>query len=510
MTNPFYISTAISYTNGPPHIGHAYEVIAADAIARFKRLDGYDVFFLTGTDEHGLKVQKKAKEMSVDPKKYVDDISKEFIKLSISLDCSNNDFIRTTDERHIKNVHSIWKILFDKGDIYLDQYSGWYSITDEAFYNEEELIKTESNSFLSPNGNPVEWVDEESYFFKLSKYENNLLELYEKNEEFIFPNSRMNEIKNFVKSGLKDISISRKNISWGIPVKENTDHSIYVWLDALTNYISALDWCDNNELFKRFWPADVHLIGKDITRFHAVYWPAFLLSAGIKLPKMIFSHGFLLNKGEKISKSKGNTVDPFELIDLYGVDQLRFYLLSTTPFGNDGNYSHELITNHSNALLSNDLGNLSQRCLKMVYSKCNGKIPNKSNLISIDKSLLDNAYKLHDHSLEFMSKYQIHSYLNSIFDVITATNKYFSDQKPWELDKENPERMSTVLWVTCEVLRVVSILLQPVLIKGSKKLLDFLNVDLKKRSFNHLTSEFSLTSGVDINEPNVIFPKIDL
>ena len=510
MTNPFYISTAISYTNGPPHIGHAYEVIAADAIARFKRLDGYDVFFLTGTDEHGLKVQKKAKEMGIDPKKYVDDISKEFIKLSISLDCSNNDFIRTTDERHIKNVHSIWKILFDKGDIYLDQYSGWYSITDEAFYNEEELIKTESNSFLSPNGNPVEWVDEESYFFKLSKYENNLLELYEKNEEFIFPNSRMNEIKNFVKSGLKDISISRKNISWGIPVKENTDHSIYVWLDALTNYISALDWCDNNELFKRFWPADVHLIGKDITRFHAVYWPAFLLSAGIKLPKMIFSHGFLLNKGEKISKSKGNTVDPFELIDLYGVDQLRFYLLSTTPFGNDGNYSHELITNHSNALLSNDLGNLSQRCLKMVYSKCNGKIPNKSNLISIDKSLLDNAYKLHDHSLEFMSKYQIHSYLNSIFDVIAATNKYFSDQKPWELDKENPERMSTVLWVTCEVLRVVSILLQPVLIKGSKKLLDFLNVDLKKRSFNHLTSEFSLTSGVDINEPNVIFPKIDL
>jgi methionyl-tRNA synthetase len=510
MADPFYISTAISYTNGPPHIGHAYEVIAADAIARFKRLDGYDVFFLTGTDEHGLKVQKKAEELDIDPKEYVDEISKEFIKLSISLDCSNNDFIRTTDERHIKNVHSIWKILFDKGDIYLDQYSGWYSITDEAFYNEEELIKTESNSFLSPNGNPVEWVDEESYFFKLSKYENNLLELYEKNEEFIFPNSRMNEIKNFVKSGLKDISISRKNISWGIPVKENTDHSIYVWLDALTNYISALDWCDNNELFKRFWPADVHLIGKDITRFHAVYWPAFLLSAGIKLPKMIFSHGFLLNKGEKISKSKGNTVDPFELIDLYGVDQLRFYLLSTTPFGNDGNYSHELITNHSNALLSNDLGNLSQRCLKMVYSKCNGKIPNKSNLISIDKSLLDNAYKLHDHSLEFMSKYQIHSYLNSIFDVITATNKYFSDQKPWELDKENPERMSTVLWVTCEVLRVVSILLQPVLIEGSKKLLDFLNVDLKKRSFNHLTSEFSLTSGVDINEPNVIFPKIDL
>ena len=509
MVKPFYISTAISYTNGPPHIGHAYEVIAADVIARFKRLDGYDVFFLTGTDEHGLKVQQKAKELSVDPKDYVDEISNQFIKLSKSLNCSINDFIRTTDEKHIKNVKSIWKIISDKGDIYLDQYSGWYSITDEAFYSEEELIKNDNDIFLSPNGNKVEWVDEESYFFKLSKYESKLLELYEKNEEFILPNSRMNEIKNFVKSGLKDISISRKNISWGIPVEENKDHSIYVWLDALTNYISALDWCENDELYRRFWPADIHLIGKDITRFHAVYWPAFLLSAGIKIPKMIFSHGFLLNKGEKISKSIGNTVDPFELIDLYGVDQLRFYLLSTTPFGNDGNYSHELITNHSNALLSNDLGNLSQRCLKMVYSKCNGKIPNKSDLISEDKILLDNAYQLYDYSLNFMKKYQIHAYLNSVFEVITATNKYFSDQKPWELEKENPERMRTILWVTCEVLRVVSILLQPVLIDGSKKLLDFLNVNLKERSFSHLTSQFSLTSGVDINEPNVIFPKID-
>ena len=510
MANPFYISTAISYTNGPPHIGHAYEVIAADAIARFKRLDGYDVFFLTGTDEHGLKVQKKAQELGIDPKKYVDEISKEFIQLSLSLNCSNDDFIRTTDERHVKNVQSIWKILFDKGDIYLDQYSGWYSITDEAFYNEEELIKTDSNSFLSPNGNPVEWVDEESYFFKLSKYQNDLLELYERNEKFILPSSRMNEIKNFVKSGLKDISISRKNISWGIPVKGNKDHSIYVWLDALTNYISALDWCDNNESFKRFWPADIHLIGKDITRFHAVYWPAFLFSAGIEIPKMIFSHGFLLNKGEKISKSLGNTVDPFELINFFGVDQLRFYLLSATPFGNDGNYNHELITNHSNALLSNDLGNLSQRCLKMVYSKCNGKIPDKGNLVSVDQLLLNNAYSLYENSLEFMNNYQIQAYLNSVFDVISETNKYFSDEKPWELEKENPVRMQTILWVTCEVLRIVSILLQPVITKSSNKLLDFLNVDLKERFFKCLNSDFSLKSGIEINEPNVVFPKIDL
>ena len=295
-----------------------------------------------------------------------------------------------------------------------------------------------------------------------------------------------------------------------IPVKGNKDHSIYVWLDALTNYISALDWCDNNESFKRFWPADIHLIGKDITRFHAVYWPAFLFSAGIEIPKMIFSHGFLLNKGEKISKSLGNTVDPFELINFFGVDQLRFYLLSATPFGNDGNYNHELITNHSNALLSNDLGNLSQRCLKMVYSKCNGKIPDKGNLVSVDQLLLNNAYNLYENSLEFMNNYQIQAYLNSVFDVISETNKYFSDEKPWELEKENPERMQTILWVTCEVLRIVSILLQPVITESSNKLLDFLNVDLDERFFKYLNSDFSLKSGIEIHEPNVIFPKIDL
>lgn len=510
MTNPFYISTAISYTNGSPHIGHAYEVIAADVIARFKRLDGYDVFFLTGTDEHGLKVQQKAKELGIKPKDYVDKVSKEFIELAKSLNCSNNDFIRTTDDRHLKNVHSMWKNLYDKGDIYLDQYSGWYSIRDEAFYNEEELIKSKNDSYLSPNGNPVEWIDEESYFFKLSKYERQLLDLYERNKSFILPNSRMNEIKNFVQSGLKDISISRKNISWGIPVEDNTEHSIYVWLDALTNYISALDWCDGSKSFDRFWPADIHLIGKDITRFHAVYWPAFLFSAGLDVPKMIFSHGFLLNKGEKISKSVGNTVDPIDLLEHYGVDQLRFYLLSATPFGNDGNYSHELITNHSNAFLSNDLGNLSQRCLKMVFSKCDGKIPNKGDLNKADLFLLNNAYDLYQNSLKCMDDYQIHTYLNSIFDIISLANKYFSDQKPWELDKDSPDRMHTVLWVTCEILRITSILLQPVIVDGSNKLLDFLNIDSKERSFINLNPSFAVKSGLEIKEPQVIFPKIDL
>ena len=363
---------------------------------------------------------------------------------------------------------------------------------------------------MSPNGNSVEWIDEESYFFKLSKYEKQLLDLYERNKSFILPNSRMNEIKNFVQSGLKDISISRKNISWGIPVEENNEHSIYVWLDALTNYISALDWCEGSKSFDKFWPADIHLIGKDITRFHAVYWPAFLFSAGLDVPKMIFSHGFLLNKGEKISKSVGNTVDPIDLLNLYGVDQLRFYLLSATPFGNDGNYSHELIVNHSNALLSNDLGNLSQRCLKMVFSKCDGKIPNKGDLTKIDLSLLNNAYDLYHLSVECMDEYQIHNYLNSIFDIISLANKYFSDQKPWELDKDDPDRMHTVLWVTCEILRISSILLQPVIVDGSNKLLDFLNISSKERSFINLSPSFAVKSGLKINEPQVIFPKIDL
>ena len=508
MNKSFYISTAISYTNGSPHIGHAYEVIAADAIARFKRLDGFDVFFLTGTDEHGLKVQQKANELNLEPKKYVDNVSKEFVDLTKILNCSNDDFIRTTESRHLVNVHQMWDILFKNGDIYLDEYSGWYSIRDEAFYNEDELTKDEQDNFLSPAGSPVEWISEESYFFRLSKYEKQLLEIYKENKDFIKPKSRMNEITNFVSSGLKDISISRKSIKWGIPVKDNNEHSIYVWLDALINYISALGWHEGSEKFKNFWPADIHLIGKDITRFHSVYWPAFLISAGLEIPKTIFSHGFLLNKGEKISKSLGNTINPVELTKHYGVDQLRFYLLSSTPFGNDGNYSHELITNHVNANLSNDLGNLSQRCLKMIMDKCDSKIPNIGNLTDEDLEIIKNSSKLYESCLVSMNNYLIHEYINSVFNLISSTNKYFSNEEPWELSKKNPERMNTVLWVTCEVLRNVAILLQPVIVDGSNKLLDLLNVDTDKRSFIHLGEDFSLAPGSKINETEIIFPKI--
>ncbi len=505
MSEYFYISTAISYTNGSPHIGHAYEVIAADAIARFKRLDGYNVFFLTGTDEHGLKVQQKAKSLDLDPQVYVDNVSKEFRRLTKYLNCSNNDFIRTTEKRHFRNVHSLWKKLLENGDIYLDHYSGWYSIVDEAFYNDEEITKSENNVMTSPNGNIVEWINEQSYFFRLSKYQNKLIDFYEKNEDFILPKSRMNEIKNFVESGLKDISISRKNINWGIPVEGNTEHSIYVWLDALTNYISALDWDKNSELFRNFWPANIHLIGKDISRFHAVYWPAFLFSAGIDTPKMIFSHGFLLNKGEKMSKSIGNTVDPFEMVKMYGVDKLRFYLLSSTPFGKDGNYSHELIKNHSNAMLSNDLGNLSQRCLKLVYTKCEEKTPIKGIFDKEDINLINKTYDLYPNCVNLMTDYQIHSYINEVFSIVSDANKYFSEQKPWELDLD---RMYTVLWVTCEVLRVISIMLQPVITESASKLLDSLAINLNERSFKNCNKNYELKSGVKITEPEAIFPRI--
>ncbi|MBJ65749.1 MAG: methionine--tRNA ligase [Rhodobiaceae bacterium] len=510
MSKNFYISTAIFYTNGSPHIGHAYEMVAADVIARFKRLDGFNVFFLTGTDEHGLKVQKKADELNIKPLEFVNKISKEFLNLSSLLNCSNDDFIRTTEERHKINVNALWKVLDKNGDIYLDEYSGWYSIRDEAFYTEDELLKDENGDYISPEGNSVEWINEESYFFRLSKYEKDLLDLYKKNKDFIKPESRMNEIKNFVSSGLKDISISRKNIKWGIPVSNNVSHIIYVWFDALINYLSALGWAQNDNSFKSFWPANIHLVGKDITRFHAVYWPAFLLSAGIKIPETIFSHGFFLNKGEKISKSLGNTIDPIELCDFYGVDQLRYYMLSTTPFGNDGIYDHELITKHVNAHLSNDLGNLSQRCLTMIKDKCGSKIPDKGKLEERDLIILGSIKGLYKESKEYMEDYQIHNYLDLVFKSISLTNKYFSDEKPWELAKNDVDRMNTVLWVTCEMLRNFGIILQPVLVDGSKKLLGLLNIKTQERQFSNLGDDFAIKIGTKIPDPEVIFPKLNL
>ena len=504
----FFISTAISYTNGPPHIGHAYEVIAADVIARFKRLEGKNVFFLTGTDEHGLKVQQKAIKLEISPQELADQMSGNFIEMGRALHCSNDDFIRTSEERHKKAVREIWLKMKNNGDIYLDDYSGWYSLIDEAFYNEEELIKDDKGKFLSPNNTPVEWVEEQSYFFRLSSYQEKLLSLYENN--FIQPKSKMNEIKNFVEGGLKDISISRKGLDWGIKVPEDDDHSVYVWVDALTNYISALKWPEKSDLFDNFWPGDLHLIGKDIVRFHTVFWPAFLLSAGLELPKQVFSHGFILNKGEKMSKSLGNIEDPMSLAKTFGVDQLRYFLMRETPFGNDGNYSDELLINRVNADLSNDLGNLSQRCLTMVKKNCDQSIPQKNKLNNVDQEILNLVDKKKASIIKLMSSYQISSYISEVFELVSDTNKYFSDQKPWDLKTEDPVRMNTVLWVSCEMLRRIGILLQPVIPIGSSKLLDFLDIDSDKRLFNFLSDDYVLESGKPIKDPEIIFPKIDL
>ena len=506
----FYISTAISYTNGPPHMGHAYEIIAADVIARFNRLKGKKVFFLTGTDEHGLKVQQKAEKLNITPEELAYNMSQIFMKMAKELNCSNDDFIRTSEKRHKKAVKEIWLKMISNGDIYLDNYSGWYSVIDEAFYQESELIKNDKNEYISPNNNPVEWLEEKSYFFKLSKYQKKLLKLYEKNEFFIQPKSRANEIRNFVKNGLKDISISRKGLKWGIKVPNDEDHSIYVWVDALTNYISALNWPNEDDnKFKSFWPADLHLIGKDITRFHTVYWPAFLFSAEIEIPKKIFAHGFILNKGKKMSKSLGNIEDPMELIESFGVDQLRYFLMSETVFGKDGNYSDELLITKVNSDLSNDLGNLSQRCLTMVKKHCNSSIPKRDILNTEDLELLNLLDKKIDKIYYHMNDFKINSYIEEVFEVISLTNKYFSDQKPWELKDEDPNRMYTVLWVTMEMIRKFGILLQPIMPESCKKLLDLLCIKKDKRDLNCIGNKFSLRFGEPIKEPTIIFPKIE-
>ena len=506
----FFISTAISYTNGPPHMGHAYEIIAADVIARFKRLEGKNVFFVTGTDEHGLKVQQKANKLNISPQALADQMSETFIEMGRALNCSNDDFIRTSEERHKKAVKEIWIRMKEKGDIYLDDYSGWYSLIDEAFYQESELKKDDLGNFLSPNNTPVEWIEEKSYFFRLSAYEDKLLNLYKDNINFLQPKSRMNEVKNFVKAGLKDISISRKGLEWGIKVPNDEDHSVYVWVDALTNYISALEWPDSSHLYNDFWPGDLHLIGKDIIRFHAVFWPAFLLSAGLDIPKQVFAHGFILNKGEKMSKSLGNIEDPIALVENFGVDQLRYFLMRETPFGSDGNYSDELLINRVNADLSNDLGNLSQRCLTMVKRNCNQSIPQKNELNEIDLKLLNSVDLKKSSISDLMTNFQISSYISEVFELISNTNKYFSDQKPWDLKKLDERRMNTVLWVTCEMLRRVGILLQPVIPSASSKLLDFLCIDKNHRLLDFLSEDNALSSGKSIKDPEIIFPKIDL
>lgn len=504
----FYITTAISYPNGAPHIGHAYEAIATDALARFKRLDGFDVFFLTGTDEHGIKMMQTAREEGLTPAELADRNTPRFQDMVRVLDCSNDDFIRTREERHIQSSQEIWRRMEAKGDIYLSTYSGWYSVRDEAYYDEGELVAGEEGAKLSPHGSPVEWVEEETYFFKLSAYQDRLLTHYEANPDFIGPETRRNEVASFVKGGLKDLSISRTTFDWGIKVPGADDHIMYVWIDALTNYITGVGFPDEESAqFKAYWPADVHVIGKDILRFHSVYWPAFLMSADIALPKRVFAHGFLFNRGEKMSKSVGNVIDPFTMAEHYGVDQMRYFFMREVPFGQDGNYSHEAIVARINADLANDFGNLAQRSLSMIAKNCDNQVPVCGPLSEADKAILNLADNVVGDVRAMMDSQTIHRALESIWSVVAEANRYFAGEEPWALKKSDPVRMATVLYVTAEVVRQVAILTQPFMPQSSGRMLDSMAVAQDKRAVANLGEAGRLTSGATLPPPSPIFPR---
>lgn len=504
----FYITTAISYPNGAPHIGHAYEAIATDAIARFERLDGKDVFFLTGTDEHGIKMKQTADKEGITPAELADRNTARFREMVATLNCSNNDFITTREERHHEASQEIWRRMEANGDIYLDSYSGWYSVRDEAYYDESELTVAEEGKKLSPQGTPVEWVEEESYFFKLSAYQDKLLAHYEANPEFILPRERRNEVVSFVSGGLRDLSVSRTTFDWGVKVPGNDKHVMYVWVDALTNYITGVGFPDETAGNWRYWPADVHVIGKDIVRFHAVYWPAFLMSAGIDLPKRVFSHGFMLSRGEKMSKSVGNVIDPFDLSKAYGVDQFRYFCLREVTFGQDGNYSPELIANRINADLANDLGNLAQRSLSMIAKNCGAAVPQPGDFTDDDKAILAQADALHGEVRTAMDRQAIKVYLDAVWAVVAEANRYFAGQEPWAKKKTDPERMGTILYVTAEVVRQAAILAQPATPEGAGKLLDLLGqTEPEQRTFASLGEAGRLKPGTELPAPSGVFPR---
>jgi methionyl-tRNA synthetase len=503
----FYISTAISYPNGAPHIGHAYEVVAADAIARFKRLDGFDVYFQTGTDDHGLKIFQAAAKEGLTPKELVDRTAPRFKAMADALNCAYDRFIRTVDADHLPSTQELWRRMEANGDIYLDRYAGWYSVRDEAYYGEEETHLNADGVRIGPQGTPVEWTEEESYFFRLSAYQDRLLALYEANPSFIGPETRRNEIVSFVKGGLQDLSISRTTFDWGLPVPGDPKHVMYVWVDALNNYVTGCGFPDESDPRWRFWPADVHIIGKDITRFHSVYWPAFLMSAGLQPPKRVFGHGFLLSKGEKMSKSVGNVVDPFDLTEAYGVDQLRYFFLREVSFGQDGNYSHEAIVGRINADLANDLGNLAQRSLSMIAKNCEGRVPPAGALTDGDRAMLAQADGLLAKTRTAMQDFALHVVLADIWAVVAEANRYFANNEPWKLSKSDPARRDTVLYVTIETIRQIAILTQPVMPQSMAKLLDLLSVPAEARDFAALGEAGRLTAGAALPAPSAVFPR---
>lgn len=505
---PFYITTAISYPNGVPHIGHAYEAIATDAIARFERCDGRRVFFLTGTDEHGLKMKQTAVKEGVGVRDLADRNSARFREMVAALNLSNDDFIRTTEPRHYEACQELWRRMEAAGDIYLKKYGGWYSVRDETYYKEAETeVREDGQRIATPTGTEVEWQEEETCFFRLSKYEQPLLDHYEKNPDFILPPERRNEVISFVRSGLEDLSVSRTTLDWGIPVPGHPGHVMYVWIDALNNYVTATGLLGGGDERQEFWPCDVHVIGKDIIRFHAIYWPAFLLSAGIALPKRVFGHGFVLNKGEKMSKSVGNVLDPFALAEHYGVDQMRYYFLREVVFGADGNYSPESIATRINADLANGLGNLAQRSLSMIAKGFGGRVPEPEAFTEADAALLARADALHAKCRAAMDRQAIKSWLDAVWEVVAEGDRYFASEKPFDKSL-TPERKGTILYVTAETVRQLAILVQPAMPSSASRLLDLLaQPEGAARQFAALGAAGRLKPGTQLPEPQGVFPR---
>ncbi len=513
----FYVTTAIPYANGAPHIGHAYERIATDAIQRFMRLDGRDTLFVTGLDEHGLKVQQSAAREGMTPQAFVDRIAAEFEAMGELLDARADDIVRTHEPRNARASQEIWRRMAANGDVYLSTYSGWYSVRDEAYFDESELSPGPDATKLAPSGAPVQWVEEESWFFRLSTYADRLLAYYAAHPDFVTPEKYLNEIVAFVKRGLSDLSISRASLAWGVPVPDDPKHVMYVWVDALTNYITATGFPDEGPRSK-FWPADAHVIGKDITRFHAIYWPAFLMSAGLPVPRQVVVHGFLFNRGEKMSKSVGNVVGPADLVGSYGLDPVRYFFLREVPFGQDGSYSHEAIVSRLNADLANDIGNLAQRSLSMIARNCAAAVPDPRDAEASpeDLAILARADALVGEARRHMGSFLIHLYVGAVFEVVAETNRYFAKSEPWKLAKSHPARMRLVLYVTTEALRVCAILLQPVMPGSMRKLLDLLAVPVDHRAFaaletgdaaGRLDAPHRLEAGKALPAPTPVFPR---
>ena len=509
MATPYYITTPIYYVNDDPHIGHAYTTLACDVLARFKRMDGFDVHFLTGTDEHGQKVEKAAEAAGVDPQAFTDRVSQNFRELADRMNFSHDDFIRTTEERHHKACQVLWEKLVAAGEIYLGSYAGWYAVRDEAYYTESELTDGPGGEKLAPSGAPVEWVEEPSYFFRLSAWGDRLLKLYEDNPDFIGPASRRNEVMSFVKGGLQDLSVSRTSFKWGVPVPGDPDHIMYVWLDALTNYATAVGFPEeDSDNFSKYWPCDLHMVGKDIVRFHAVYWPAFLMAAGIAPPKRVYAHGWWTNEGQKISKSLGNVIKPYDLIERYGLDQVRFFLLREVPFGNDGDFSHSSMVNRMNSELANDYGNLVQRTLSMVNKNCGAAVPAPGAFSDDDLALLQPARGLADQLRPMMDRQAFHEAIEAVWVIVRAANAYVDHQAPWALRKTDPERMATVLYVLAETIRHLGIATSPFMPEASGKILDQLGILENERSFAAMGECGALVPGTALPKPQGVFPRL--